>query len=388
MRFGKKLALQVMDDHSGAPYLSHKPMKEAINRTVRELRLYQAKCQGSEAVWRDGGLQSGGGAAGAAAASSPAELAELEVRVSALDRQLFDLVDEDLARILAHVRAGEARLLARVAAVQSAAADAGLLVEEDRLRRLERALPRAPEDRAALCRELLGLRARGEPLGLARRLQGLSAQYSGLVDAADQHAQYVEINVAGFRKLLKRHEKQIPMKFRSRHMPCLDFHRLVTRTSRQLLEATKQVGDVIGDAWQQLSAAVAAGAPGRVQAGAEVVGQAARICSQRPQLSEPRGLGPECEMVLHIQRQLKEPMSGRILQLTASLSGPSPGFLYPKPALPGRGGGVGGGGGQQQQQQQQRRSGGHDGLQPDAEWYVGAATDGDVCAAVDAWRGC
>lgn len=329
MRFGKKLALQVMGDQSGAPYLSHKPMKEAINRTVRELRLYQARCQDCEAARRGG---AGPGAAGA----SPGELAELALRVAAMDAELFGLVDEDLARILGHVRAGEARLLARAAAVQAAARDGGLLVEEARLRDLERAVPRAPEDRSLLCRELLLLRLRTDPLGMARQLQSLTAQYNILVDVANQHAQYIEINVAGFRKLLKRHEKQIPEKFRSRHMPCLDFHRLVTHTSRQLLDATKQIGGVITDAWQRLSATVEVGDTSRVQAGADAIDQAARLCRHRPELSQPRGLGPESEMVLYIQRQLKESRDGQIMQIDASFDGPSCGFVYTKPTLPGR----------------------------------------------------
>mmetsp|Transcript_138029 Transcript_138029/g.275171 ORF Transcript_138029/g.275171 Transcript_138029/m.275171 type:complete len:104 (-) Transcript_138029:430-741(-) len=98
MRFGKKLALQVMDDQSGAPYLSHKPMKEAINRTVRELRLLQAATQGN------------GDAGANMAALTPAGLAELEERVASLDHQLFVLVDEDLERIIKHIRVGEAQL--------------------------------------------------------------------------------------------------------------------------------------------------------------------------------------------------------------------------------------------------------------------------------------
>mmetsp|Transcript_98083 Transcript_98083/g.316287 ORF Transcript_98083/g.316287 Transcript_98083/m.316287 type:complete len:363 (-) Transcript_98083:370-1458(-) len=338
MRFGKKLALQVMDDQSGAPYLSHKPMKEAINRTVRELRLYQAKCQGSDAAWRGGsafcpGAQS---AAGALAAASPQELAELEERVSALDRQLFGLVDEDLARILAHVRLGEAQLALRVAALQSSAKEAGVLVEEPQLQLLERALPFAPEERSALCRQLLELKMRSDPLGMAKHIQDLSLQYNSLVDLANQHSQYMEINVAGFRKLLKRHEKQIPQKFRSRPMPCLGFHRLVTHTSRQLLDLARQLGGVIADAWQRLPAAIASGAGSRAKACGEAAVQATQLCSQRPELQEPKGLGPECEMVLHIQRQLKEPMSGQVMLFSGGFDGASPGFLYPKPAVPAR----------------------------------------------------
>uniref|UniRef100_A0A6U6NI11 SPX domain-containing protein n=1 Tax=Zooxanthella nutricula TaxID=1333877 RepID=A0A6U6NI11_9DINO len=322
MRFGKKLALQVMDDQSGAPYLSHKPMKEAINRTVRELRIYQARVQGVEQGHHDGGAADNGMAP---APASPAELGELEERIAALDRQLFALVDEDLSRIHQHVRRGEARLQAKLAAMQCHLMDATLLVGEAQLERLEGVLPAGAEDRSALCRRLIELRMQSDPPSSARELDGMVAEYNALVDVASQHAQYLEINVAGFRKLLKRHEKQIPQKFRSRPMPCLGFHRLVTHTSRQLLELTKQLAAVLADARQRFEEVVS---PEEVEHLLRAFG------GQWLELAEFKGLGPECEMVLNIQRKLKDPMSSQLMQVTASFSGPGPGcpgFLYPKP---------------------------------------------------------
>jgi len=308
MRFGKKLALQVQEDTSGAPYLSHKPMKEAINRTVRELRMYQSMQQGHDQ-----------------GAAQPADLAELEERVSTLDNQLFNLMDEDLARILAYTREGEGRLSAHIAALQGLAVEAGIIFEEHRLQSLERALPRAPADRCALSRWLLELRLRSDALGAARHLENLAAKHNVLVDLADQHTKYLEINVAGFRKLLKRHEKQIPHRFRSRPMPCLEFHRLVTHTSRQLLDLIRQLGGVLRDAHQRLTAQVStAGA-----AGAEVAPRLASV-----EVKEIKGLGPECEMVLDIQRQLKDPVKRQVVRMASGGGdgGPVTGLLYPKPA--------------------------------------------------------
>jgi len=334
MRFGKKLALQVMEDNSGAPYLSHKPMKEAINRTVRELRLYQARMQG----WQEGG--NAGGAAGGTAPASSEELAELEERIASFDRQLFALVDDDLARIHQHVRLGETSLQGLLAQQQRHLIDASLLVEESQMQRLEKILPQAVEDRASLCRQVVELRIQSDPVAVANDLQNLGAEYNALVDFAAQHSQYLEINVAGFRKLLKRHEKQIPHRFRSRPMPCLGFHRLVTHTSRNLLEMVRQMQALLVDARQRFHNAVAPD-------------QAAQILrasgGQWVELQELRGLGPECEMVLNIQRQLKDPMNSHLVgDLGSDLGGPSPGFLYPKPGGPMRIGG------QQQQQQQQQ----------------------------------
>jgi len=326
MRFGKKLALQVMDDQTGAPYLSHKPMKEAINRTVRELRLYQARVQGTEQAWQDGGggMSAVNPSAGLAP-PSPAELAELEERIACYDRQLFRLVDEDLARINEHVRYGEAQLQGRIAALQTRLMEAGLLIEEAQLQRLESVLPHVSEDRTELCRQLLALRIRSDPVAAAKDLQSLASDYNAVVETARHHAQYLEINVAGFRKLLKRHEKQIPQKFRSRPMPCLGFHRLVTHTSRQLLALTQQLMGLLVDARQRFDDIVHA----------DEAAQVKRTAGQWSELQEFRGLGPECEMVLNIQRQLKDPINSQMVQVAANFQGGlSPGLLYPKPGLP------------------------------------------------------
>jgi len=324
MRFGKKLALQVMDDQSGAPYLSHKPMKEAINRTVRELRLLQAATQGN------------GDAGANMAALTPAGLAELEERVASLDHQLFVLVDEDLERIIKHIRVGEAQLSSRIVQFQDLAKDAGLLVGEAQLSRLERILPCKLEDNSALCRNLLALKIHNDPMGTAQQLQDLSARFNDMADMANQHAQYMEINVAGFRKLLKRHEKQIPQRFRARHMPCLGFHRLVTRTTRQLLEIVRQLGTMLNDAWQRLPAVVAGVKAGSKSKTGSDIAVASTKLPQRPEFQEPTGLGPECEMVLHIQKQLKQPRNNQIMQLTGLALTPAPGMLYPKPGIQSR----------------------------------------------------
>mmetsp|Transcript_23383 Transcript_23383/g.59745 ORF Transcript_23383/g.59745 Transcript_23383/m.59745 type:complete len:399 (-) Transcript_23383:7-1203(-) len=344
MRFGKKLALQVMEDNSGAPYLSHKPMKEAINRTVRELRLYQARVQstqyggGPDALAAGGGNFSGGDAANNAA--SPSELVE---RIRELDRQLFVVVDDDLARILAYVRQGELRLSAHLAQLQDSAMEAGILVQEVQLERLEKVLPNTAQDRAALALHLLNLRMRSDPGKMTTDIDRLAVQCNVLIDVANHHAQYLEINVAGFRKLLKRHEKQIPLEFRSRTIPSLGFHRLVTHTSRQLLDLVKQISAVIVDAGQRLEEV----------ASPDVILRALQG-NQWTQLVEQRGLGPECEMVLNIQKQLKHPVKSQLL--TRDQNGPNGGstmHLYPKPfSASGFPASKGAAQGQNQQQQQ------------------------------------
>lgn len=324
MRFGRKLALQVTSDGSGAPYVSHKAMKEAINKTVRELRIFQSKAHLLE------GLRAGNSLPEGESEPTPAELAESENRIAALDSELFDLVDKDLVHIFAHVRVFEAKIENMLGELQGRALQLGLLVSEAQLERLEQSLPVVPESRAVLCKQLIELRIRTEPMQVAQRLEELGKKYDEIAEEANSHMRYLEINVAGFRKLLKRHEKQIPARFHARPTPFLEFHRLVTRTSRQLIEALRCFGEVLTDLRHRLQDISSDMGQAETPESAEV----ARRCTALAALQELRVLGPECEMVLEIQRQLKDPMRGHMLQLAAGGGTAPAGFLFPKPGVP------------------------------------------------------
>eukprot|EP00406_Dinophysis_acuminata_P020898 CAMPEP_0179345546 /NCGR_PEP_ID=MMETSP0797-20121207/72100_1 /TAXON_ID=47934 /ORGANISM="Dinophysis acuminata, Strain DAEP01" /LENGTH=417 /DNA_ID=CAMNT_0021060039 /DNA_START=42 /DNA_END=1292 /DNA_ORIENTATION=+ len=331
MRFGKKLALRVTEDQSGAPYLSHKAMKEAINRSVRELRLYQTRLATTQQPWQSATdyFSPQGETAGRA---TFAELAKLETNVSVLDQQLFDLVDSDIDRILECIHVGEAQLAAEVTALQGAAMDAGLLLDESKLEFFERSLPFLQDDtRKALCGQLLELRLREGLVETAHQLEDISVRFNVVADMANQQAQYLEINVAGFRKLLKRHEKQIPPKFHSRPMLCLRFHKLITHTSRHLFMLVRQFRMIFVDARQRVLGAINAG-PG----GQSMPAKAASFCGDLTEPPEVKGLGPECEMVVSIQKQLRDPVNKHVMGLSATLGGaaaPMP-DLYSKPATP------------------------------------------------------
>ncbi|CAL1166140.1 unnamed protein product [Cladocopium goreaui] len=92
----------------------------------------------------------------------------------------------------------------------------------------------------------------GGALALLRpgKIHELILNYNGFLEQVDEHTQYLEINVAGFRKLLKRHEKQVPHMFHPSKTPCLGFHKLVTKSSRQIVEITNMLGQIISWAAQ------------------------------------------------------------------------------------------------------------------------------------------
>mmetsp|Transcript_44578 Transcript_44578/g.105669 ORF Transcript_44578/g.105669 Transcript_44578/m.105669 type:complete len:493 (+) Transcript_44578:86-1564(+) len=325
MRFGKKLALQVTGDESGAPYISHKPMKEAINKTVRELRTYQSKCQQREQMLQYGMMPTDGEV-------TAEELVDLETRISALDEQLFDLVDKDLKSILRHIRETEASLDNQIGEMQEACVKCGLIIQEQKVEELEKALPFAPEHRARLCECLLELQLQCRPVEMSQDLEAILSQYKVLVESMNQHIQYLEINVAGFRKLLKRHEKQIPRQFHARDTPYLGFHRLVTRTSRQLLEVVRQLGKLIGHTRGKLLDGISQDTLRcSAEASAELFEKWQKDDSLQVDAVELKPLGAECQMVLEIQKQLKAKSH---IGLAANFGSSIPGILYPKPAAP------------------------------------------------------
>lgn len=311
MRFGRKLALQVTSDQSGAPYLSHKAMKEAINKTVRDLRLYQSRSQSLENFKAGMILPEG------EALPSADELARLEEQIKELDKELFSIVEEDLEKIFVHIRQMEGLIEPGLSQLQEQAMRCGLLMEESLLKNLQDILPVALESPAEICQRLIEIRIMQDPLAMIMGIHELILNYNGFLEQVDEHTQYLEINVAGFRKLLKRHEKQVPHMFHPSKTPCLGFHKLVTKSSRQIVEITNMLGQIISDAIERFDTLLTK-LPSSEQTQA-----AARERQQMLTLNTPKGLGPECQMVLQIQAQLQEPVQTMIPTGTD--------FLYPKP---------------------------------------------------------
>eukprot|EP00440_Ansanella_granifera_P019969 gb/GFBE01021699.1/.p1 GENE.gb/GFBE01021699.1/~~gb/GFBE01021699.1/.p1 ORF type:complete len:379 (+),score=83.84 gb/GFBE01021699.1/:3-1139(+) len=314
-------------------------MKEAINKTVRDLRLYQSKSQALE-NWKAGlPLPEG------EALPTQDELSKLEAQIKDLDKELFQIVEEDLEQIFLHIRQSEVSLEAGITGLQQEALQIGLLMEEAQLRRLKEILPVAIEDPAEMCQRLLEMRLAQDLGGMAEQISDLLARYHQYLDQFDEHTQYLEINVAGFRKLLKRHEKQVPQQFHASRKPCLGFHRLVTKSSRQLVDLSVMFGAVLGDALDRMRCLLSSGLHQT-----ESAPRAARIIAQMPESRAPKGLGPECQMVLQIQVQLQEPTLHSMMPNAGPVD-----FLYPKPNVPAD---------RHQQQQQQQQSAGKNSKNP------------------------
>jgi len=289
-------------------------MKEAINKTVRDLRLYQSRSQSLENFKAGMILPEG------EALPTVDELAKLEEQIKDFDKELFSIVEEDLEKIFGHIRQMEANIEPGLSQLQEQAMRCGLIMEESLLKNLQDILPIALESPAEICQRLIEIQMMQDPCSMATGIQELVENYNAFLEQVDEHTQYLEINVAGFRKLLKRHEKQVPHTFHASKTPCLGFHKLVTKSSRQMVEITNMLGQIIGDALERLDAILSKLQP------TEDTQQALRARQQIPTLCLPKGLGPECQMVLQIQAQLQEPVQAMI----PGNAGPID-FLYPKP---------------------------------------------------------
>jgi len=171
MRFGKKLALQSNSDPTGAPYVSHGSLKTTIERVTRELKV-----------------------------TTPMNHA------AAMDQMFFQILLKDVSHILNHIQETESRLAKDLGIIQRRAIDLGIIYEKDALEQLAKTISYKSGD-PAMCQYLLALKQLDSESAPA--IRQVMIDFDKWVVRLDHHIKYIEINVAGFRKLLKQREKQI-----------------------------------------------------------------------------------------------------------------------------------------------------------------------------------
>lgn len=136
--------------------------------------------------------------------------------------------------------------------------------------------------------------------------QEIVSHFNSLVGALKEHTQYIEINVAGFRKLLKHHDKQVPRQYHARSAPFLDFHSLVTDSSCEFMQFVRKFGAALLDT--------------------QVI--IAHQLGEQPCIEDQCGWGPESEEVLKIRKQLHQMKIPRELPCCFARGG---GAFYSKP---------------------------------------------------------
>ena len=96
--------------------------------------------------------------------------------------------------------------------------------------------------RMAVCAYLLSKKIEASRDKLVQALHRLLPLFNDMCAEMNSHMQYVEVNLAGLRKLLKRHDKRTPSIYHSRRTPCIKFHKLLTPAFLKM-HAALEVGE-------------------------------------------------------------------------------------------------------------------------------------------------
>jgi len=214
MRFGKKLALEQNTDKTGAPYISHGILKTQIERFARELK---QTCVSRHVVL--------------------------------MDQTFFKILHDDLQQILNYIHQADIQLGNGLALLQQRSIELGILFEQKTLERLAETLQYTGDvDSRKMCRHILGMKldANGNPKFFA--IEQVMKDFDTWLSDLSKHVKYIEINAAGFRKLLKQREKQLSKQLREdlendACCPLSDFTwvQIVTNKIRLLLIAAEKM---------------------------------------------------------------------------------------------------------------------------------------------------
>lgn len=348
MRYGKRLALQVIEDDSGAPYISNNALKDVMNKIGRHLRTSQIRLGATDKNEDDVSVY-------LPAEAECEDKTTIENSIRSLEVQLYEIIENDFGCIFRHICSSESEILLLMTSLQTSAKKLGLLfgdqansqdastdgVETSSAFPSQESEPEIPHGTFSeesrfdvVCINLIELQVAIDPGGFGSQLDIVWAKYAAIVTMINGHCRYIEINVAGFRKLLKRHEKQVLAMCRDDFVHYTGFHRLVTPVTVSLLRQARLLGKRLADARQCLHHAIA---------GDVAVRKAGEIL-----IPVLQGLGTESRAVLLVQGKLcsndefalganHSDASGRDT-LTASCLYPKPSALGPmvhgKPFVP------------------------------------------------------
>ncbi|KAF4729862.1 hypothetical protein FOZ63_001820, partial [Perkinsus olseni] len=218
MRFGRKLALALQNDTEDAPFISHKHLKEILSRQVREIRALDDMDD-----------------------KETQEAASSKETIRIMDGHFFATLDADIDAMLTYIGTKQESLARSVAALVVRAQQAGLLDQENQppngtlLSTLTQVCVVMSQLGGLLSGYLVQCAAYSQ---LTMILSGslalgmdLARELETVTEEANKLLAYIDINVAGMRKLLKQHDKQIPAEYQKRPVgsaPYTNHHRLLT----------------------------------------------------------------------------------------------------------------------------------------------------------------
>jgi len=210
MRFAKKLALQAKSD-SSRPYISHGVLKTVMEKFTKEIKNPTVACH-----------------------------------AESMDQIFFQILASDHTHIFKHICETEEKLTKNFAIIQHLSMEYGILFSQAQIEKLADCVGiQHCEDKTVMCNYFSKMKIESEGEPLKKKIEQLILDFVLLIDDISKHLTYVEINVAGFRKLLKQREKQL-VKFACSDHKCeplkqFDWIKLVTPQLRLLLKTTDKM---------------------------------------------------------------------------------------------------------------------------------------------------
>ncbi|KAF4674074.1 hypothetical protein FOL47_009753 [Perkinsus chesapeaki] len=202
MRFGRKLALALQNDTEDAPFISHKHLKEILSRQVREIRALDDMNDDISNTTK-----------------TQQQIASSKETIRIMDGHFYATLDADLDAMLTYIGTKQETLAHGVAALVLRAQQAGILDQDNQLpnANLVSTLTQVCVVMSQLGRSLNGYLIQCAAYSQLTMIfsaslslgMDLAHELETVTQEANKLLAYIDINVAGMRKLLKQHDKQV-----------------------------------------------------------------------------------------------------------------------------------------------------------------------------------
>ncbi|KAF4680149.1 hypothetical protein FOZ60_013993 [Perkinsus olseni] len=163
------------------------------------------------------------------------------------DGEMFSVVDRDIECIKGAIEELEVTLMHEITQWISNANHGGLLLAE---RQVECA-PQKNGQKLAQALVSYHVKSLGTEAACSW-VESYVRSYSTFHEHLTKLMDYVDVNLAGFRKLLKRHDKNIPKIFHARDTPFLGFHSIVTRVTMKVFVVAVKIHTLLRECLDEI----------------------------------------------------------------------------------------------------------------------------------------
>jgi len=197
-----------LNDCANQPYISYKELKQIIADLERLVAMKRI-CDRALSPGEKDFLAAPSGDSGGARCDGPPSASSSDLQARQCD--FFQCLEVDTTRCVSHARSIMESLQAEIGEWQSAAVIAGLLFTPEQLEQLSAVLPFEVRDEQVLVQWLAKLQVAG---GVSDRQRGLVVRYAKIANTVAALLNFIEVNLAAVRKILKKFEKRIPGELR------------------------------------------------------------------------------------------------------------------------------------------------------------------------------